>query len=74
MSMMDSAYSSAGRDCPRAIQTKTCIAMAAAILAVTLQGRSEDDQHTQWLDVLTFGRVAEDLIRHQRGPDTSPKR
>ena len=57
-----------GRD-PRAIDTSSGKPMATASLAVTVEARvsGETGEGTLWLDVLTFGRVADDLTRHAKG-------
>lgn len=61
-----SAHCRLGRD-PRAIDTATGKPMAVAPAAVNVPViRSEDDE-TIWLDLVAFGRVAEQLLRHEKG-------
>ena len=71
MTAQIAAYGRIGRD-PRNIPTRTGKAMAAVSLAVEVPCRSEgDDGATLWLDVLAFGRVADDLMRHAKGDSVS---
>ena len=43
--------------------------MTVASLAVTIESREsgETGEGTLWLDVVSFGRVADDLARHAKG-------
>lgn len=58
-------YGRLGGD-PKPISTTTGTAMAVANVAVTLVDR-QGEEHTQWLGVVTFGRVAESLLKHSKG-------
>ena len=71
MSAQLAATGRLGRD-PRSIPTRTGKAMAAVSLAVEVPCRNEgEDGATLWVDVLGFGRVADDLLRHSRGDSVS---
>ena len=61
-----------GRD-PRPIETGNGKPMTVASVAVTLDAREggETGEATLWLDVLAFGRVADDLARHAKGDTVS---
>ena len=61
-----------GRD-PRPIETGSGKPMTAASVAVTLDAREDGEigEATLWLDVLAFGRVADDLARHAKGDTVS---
>lgn len=59
--MQASAYGRLAAD-PRSIQTKTGKAMAVVNLAVNV-----DDDAPLWFNIIAFGRVAEDLLRHGKG-------
>ena len=63
-----SAYGRLGRD-PKPITTKTGTAMAVASLAVTVSLREDGGtvDTTQWVSILAFGQVADDLARHSKG-------
>lgn len=63
--MQIAAYGRLGQD-PREITTSTGKAMAVASIAVTLTGRG-GEEYTEWLGVVTFGKVAEALLRHSKG-------
>lgn len=60
-----SVYGRIGQE-PREIQTKTGTAMAVSTLAVDLEDR-QGERHTQWVGIVTFGRVAETLLKHSKG-------
>ena len=68
MSAQLSAYGRLGRD-PRPVETSSGKAMTVASLAVTIESREsgETGEGTLWLDVVSFGRVADDLARHAKG-------
>lgn len=59
------AYGRLGQD-PREITTKSGKSMAAASIAVTLTDR-QGEEHTQWLGLVAFGRVADLLLKHAKG-------
>ena len=61
-----------GRD-PRPIETGSGKPMTVASLAVSVEAREsgETGESTLWLDVLAFGRVADDLARHDAGDPVS---
>lgn len=61
--MQASVYGRVGQD-PRSIGTKTGNAMAVASLAVTI---GEGENGTLWVGLVAFGKVADDLLRHQKG-------
>jgi single-strand DNA-binding protein len=63
MSMQACAYGRIGQE-PRSIETKSGKAMAVASIAVAVD---EHDAPPLWLGIVAFGRVAEDLLRHQKG-------
>ena len=63
--MQVAAHGRLGQD-PRIIDTKSGNAMTVCSLAVTLPTRDEDDA-TQWFDIVAFGRVAELLAKQQKG-------
>ena len=68
MTMQISAYGRLGKD-PKAIATQSGKAMTTASLAVRLDCREagETFEGTQWLNLLAFGKVAEQLERHKAG-------
>lgn len=68
MTMHISAYGRLGKD-PKAIATQSGKAMTTASLAVTLDCREagETFEGTQWLNLLAFGKAAEQLERHKGG-------
>lgn len=65
MSFQAAIHGRVGQD-PREIPTKTGTTMAVASIAVSVDTRGEE-QETEWLSVLAFGKVAEALLRHKRG-------
>jgi len=65
MSMQATVYGRAAFE-PRQHQTKAGKPMASARLAVDVTGK-DDEQQTLWLDVLAFGRAADDLARVEKG-------
>lgn len=65
MSMQAAAHGRLGQD-PREIQTSSGTVMAVASLAVTLTDR-HGEEHTEWLGIVAFGKVAEGLLRHKKG-------
>ena len=68
MSAQIAAYGRLGRD-PRPVDTSSGKAMTVASVAVTVESREsgETGEGTLWLDVVSFGRVADDLARHAKG-------
>lgn len=66
MTMQASIHGRLGK-APRQIPTKTGTVMVSASVAVTVPLSRGDDTETLWLDVVAFGRVAEQLLRHQQG-------
>ena len=66
--MQISAYGRLGKD-PKAIATQSGKAMTTASLAVRLDCREDGEtfEGTQWLNLLAFGKVAEQLERHKGG-------
>ena len=68
MSAQIAVHGRLGRE-PRPIETSSGKPMTAASLAVTLDAREggETGEATLWLDVLAFGRCADDLARHAKG-------
>lgn len=66
--MQISAYGRLGKD-PKAIQTQSGKAMTTASLAVSLDLRADGEtlDGTQWLNLLAFGKAAEQLERHKGG-------
>lgn len=68
MSAQIAAYGRLGRD-PRPVDTSSGKAMTVASVAVTGESREsgETGEGTLWLDVVSFGRVADDLARHAKG-------
>jgi single-strand DNA-binding protein len=61
--MQASAYGRLAAD-PRAIATKTGKAMSVVGMAVDVDGEANGPL---WIDVVAFGRVAEELLRHTKG-------
>ena len=59
-----SVYGRLGRD-PHAIETRSGKPMAAATIAVEIGQDGEGEP--LWLGLLAFGRIADDLLRHQKG-------
>lgn len=66
MSMTATIYGRCAFD-PRQHTTKSGKDMTTARLAVDVTGRDESDQQTMWVDVLAFGRAADDLSRAEKG-------
>lgn len=62
--MQASAYGRLGQE-PKRINTQSGKPMAVSSLAVSV-GEAQDD-HPEWFGVVAFGRVADDLLRHQKG-------
>ncbi len=62
--MQASVFGRLGKDA-QTIQTKSGKPMAAASLAVDVSPR--DSEATAWFRVVAFGRLAEQLARHQKG-------
>ncbi len=60
-----SLYGRLGAD-PVERQTKNDKLMVTASLAVSA-GRPDADEETQWFNLISFGRAAETLARHQKG-------
>ncbi len=65
MSFQAAIHGRLGGD-PREITTKTVTPMAVATVAVTLETRGEE-QETEWLGLVAFGKLAERLLRHRKG-------
>lgn len=61
--MQAAAYGRLGQD-PKQINTQSGKPMAAASIAVSV---GEQDEPPEWIGVVAFGRVADDLVRHQKG-------
>lgn len=61
-----SIYGRLGAD-PKPVTTKSGKPMARASLAVDCTGYNADQQETEWFSILAFGRVAEDLLRCEKG-------
>jgi single-strand DNA-binding protein len=61
--MTAAAYGRLGQD-PRSITTQSGKPMAAASMAVAV---AEQDAPPLWVSILAFGKVAEDLLRLQKG-------
>ena len=67
MSAQLSAYGRLGRD-PRPVETSSGKAMTVASRGDgSRAGKRETGEGTLWLDVVSFGRVADDLARHAKG-------
>lgn len=66
--MQASAYGRLGGD-PREIATRTDTRMATASMAVDVSGvrTAGEDAPPLWLGIVAFGRVAETLLRHDKG-------
>lgn len=58
-------YSRLGGD-PVERQTRTGTAMATASVAVNV-ARQDVDEETEWFSLAAFGRVADELVRHDKG-------
>ena len=63
--MLVSAYGRLGQD-PRRIETKTGKAMCVTSLAVDLYDK-DGESHTQWLNVVGFGKIADLIDRQEKG-------
>lgn len=63
--MVASIHGRLGQD-PRAIETRSGKPMTVATIAVDLQDRNGESA-TQWVGVVAFGRLADDLLRHTKG-------
>ncbi|WP_431321655.1 single-stranded DNA-binding protein [Rhizobium sp. YTU87027] len=61
--MQSAAYGRLGQE-PRSIQTQSGNAMAVASIAVSV---GEHDEPPLWIGILAFGKLADDLLRHQKG-------
>ena len=61
--MQASAYGRLGQE-PRSVPTQSGKPMAVARIAVTVD---EQDAPPLWIGIVAFGRVADDLLRHQKG-------
>ncbi len=59
-----SVYGRLGYD-PKALETRNGKPMAAATIAVEIGPLGEGEP--LWLGLLAFGRIADDLLRHQKG-------
>ena len=66
MNMQISANGRLGR-APKRIETRTGTVMAVSSLAVELQVGQSDETTTQWLNLVTFGKTAEQLLQHDQG-------
>ena len=64
--MMISAHGRLGQD-PRPIETKSGTAMAVVSIAVNVPVGQGNDTATQWLGLVALGRLADQLLRHNRG-------
>ncbi len=63
--MLVSAYGRFGQD-PRSIETKTGTPMCVSSMAVDLSDK-DGEFHTQWLNVVGFGKNADQLCRQSKG-------
>ena len=67
MTMQASIHGRLGRD-PKEIQTQSGTAMTTASIAVTIPASKADAKPTTlWFNIVTFGKLAELLLRHQSG-------
>ena len=68
MTAQIAAHGRLGRD-PRPVETSSGKAMTVASLAVTVEARDggESSEATQWINLMAFGRVADELARHGKG-------
>lgn len=64
--MQLSAHTRLGKK-PRQIDTRTGKTMAVAPAAVNVAIAQSEDTETIWLDLVAFGRTAEELLRHKQG-------
>jgi len=63
--MQAAAYGRLGQD-PRQIVTSTGKSMTVATIAVDV-ARDDPDAAPLWLGIVAFGRLAEELAKHNRG-------
>lgn len=63
--MLVSAYGRLGQD-PRSIETKSGKPMCVTSMAVELQDK-DGESHTQWLNVVGFGKSADLLSKQKKG-------
>jgi single-strand DNA-binding protein len=61
--MLASAYGRLGQD-PKKINTQSGNAMAVTSIAVNI---GDHDTPPQWMGIVAFGKVAEDLLKHHKG-------
>lgn len=61
--MLASAYGRLGQD-PKRINTQSGNAMTVASIAVSI---GDHDTPPQWMGIVAFGKIAEDLLKHQKG-------
>ena len=55
-----------GKD-PEGRTMKTDQSMVTTILAVDVTAYNSEEQETLWLNVVAFGKAADELLRHQKG-------
>ena len=67
--MFANAIGRLGRE-PKSIETKTGTPMSVASLAVDLSDR-DGEFHTQWLNLVGFGKCADLLAAHKKGDRVS---
>ena len=73
MTAQIAAYGRLGQD-PRSHETKSGAAMTTTTLAVDIEAREQGADNTDatiWLQLVAFGRVADDLARHAKGEPVS---
>ena len=72
MTAQIAAHGRLGRD-PRPVETSSGKPMTVASLAVPVETRDggESGEATVWLDLMAFGRCADDLARHAKGDTVS---
>ena len=63
--MQVAAYGRLGQD-PKSIETRSGKAMAVTSMALDLLDK-DGESHTQWLNVVTFGKVADLLYKQKKG-------
>lgn len=61
--MQSAAYGRLGQE-PKSITTQSGNAMAVCSMAVSI---GDHDDAPLWVGIVCFGKVAEDLLRHQKG-------
>ena len=66
MSMQAAAYGRLGRD-PRPIETQSGKPMTVASMAVDVSRNNDDDAKPLWLELIAFGKQADELSRHGKG-------